>query len=159
MRALLAQWAIFQSTRPSRGETVLITLEMEGAAYFNPLAPRGARRHGAGHGVRAGVYFNPLAPRGARVLACQSRCACPGDFNPLAPRGARRAQGGRRRPCVRISIHSPLAGRDDTIPADLPPMVISIHSPLAGRDKRRYPDGFSADRFQSTRPSRGETKA
>ena len=62
-------------------------------------------------------------------------------FNPLAPRGARRAALTVDGVHAEISIHSPLAGRDDWI--GLPPdedMDISIHSPLAGRDM-----GVSAD--------------
>jgi len=83
---------------------------------------------------------------------------------------------------VPISIHSPLAGRDDRRNARSARPAISIHSPLAGRDK--LPDKLFSDArnfnplaprgarpglfvfghqvgmlFQSTRPSRGETRS
>ncbi len=168
---------------------------------FNPLAPRGARRMakykpmriyrisihsplaGRDQGVsvipRPTPYFNPLAPRGAR----RRRAGGPwprSDFNPLAPRGARRRQDHLRQRRERISIHSPLAGRD------CPPWrrrsaCSSYFNPLAPRGARRgcrapgrsridfnplAPRGArrrppcSTNRkhiFQSTRPSRGET--
>ena len=60
---------------------------------------------------------------------------CCHDFNPLAPRGARHAWQQRRRHAGGISIHSPLAGRDQQ-----------------WRPRRRH-----RRLFQSTRPSRGET--
>ena len=57
------------------------------------------------------------------------------NFNPLAPRGARRPRHHRNP----IRLH------------------ISIHSPLAGRDQLCLDLGHNLRRFQSTRPSRGET--
>ena len=127
---------IFQSTRPSRGETISARASMLTDCHFNPLAPRGARR-----------IFDAM-PRYVRY------------FNPLAPRGARRGYFHILRPPQAISIHSPLAGRDapplpplpiiclfqstrpsrgETRLTDPPPpnIIISIHSPLAGRDRRR----------------------
>ena len=100
----------FQSTRPSRGETlggwvrvfairISIHSPLAGRdgihnalgkiwySNFNPLAPRGARPR-AGREQRAVSYFNPLAPRGARPARASPLCR-QGDFNPLAPRGAR----------------------------------------------------------------------
>ncbi len=78
---------IFQSTRPSRGETSS-SGQMPPIWHFNPLAPRGARRNFERlHNFHG--YFNPLAPRGARphiILEPHT----PHHFNPLAPRGARR---------------------------------------------------------------------
>ena len=82
----------------------------ESIAYFNPQAPRGARRTALHHCVgtyvisihrllaepdaewnytfRVYAYFNPQAPRGARRT--KSRKNSPeGNFNPQAPRGAR----------------------------------------------------------------------
>ena len=78
--------------------------------YFNPLAPRGARRNLPEFSLsatafqstsssrsqtclsvykRSGVIdFNPLAPRGARPRSL-SRISGMDNFNPLAPRGAR----------------------------------------------------------------------
>ena len=85
--------------------------------------------------VRKSANFNPLAPRGARPTT-NEKYAPTDDFNPLAPRGAR-----------------PVLAAENAWYND-----ISIHSPLAGRD--RYPNVSNSrpHRFQSTRPSRGETK-
>ena len=41
--------------------------------------------------------------------------------------------------------------------AAVPRIKISIHSPLAGRDSGTVGTAMSLERFQSTRPSRGET--
>ncbi len=58
----------------------------------------------------------------------------------------------------KISIHSPLAGRDNqTEQNPLGFCMISIHSPLAGRDVFHPHNDTETNGFQSTRPSRGET--
>ena len=57
-----------------------------------------------------------------------------------------------------ISIHSPLAGRDTGRVAGGQYLYISIHSPLAGRDDNAEEAASSLGIFQSTRPSRGETR-
>ena len=102
------------------------------------------------------------------------------DFNPLAPRGARRLCGAQLQVREEISIHSPLAGRDGRCYHSVETyQSISIHSPLAGRDDKKpgtadpnadfnplAPRGArhramrtlsESCKFQSTRPSRGET--
>ena len=104
-------------------------------------------------------YFNPLAPRGARLcrysaMASSSRISI---HSPLAGRD-RKIPGTDR--YLGISIHSPLAGRDADGVDVLPDAVrISIHSPLAGRDGGGTVRGPHGGGFQSTRPSRGETPA
>ena len=57
-----------------------------------------------------------------------------------------------------ISIHSPLAGRDPGSAAECGGPDISIHSPLAGRDNPNMTLMPPPSAFQSTRPSRGETR-
>src|SRR5260370_418897 len=112
-------------------------------AYFNPRAPRGARRDNA---------------RGATRQRAR-RASHRRNFNPRAPRGARRRKH-RRAAGAHISIHAPRAGRDSSHTAEigrasyfnpraprgarLAPHVlfvlgseISIHAPRAGRDLRR----------------------
>ncbi len=59
---------------------------------------------------------------------------------------------------AKISIHSPLAGRDMFMLFPLFRLSISIHSPLAGRDNK-FLCLVMSSRFQSTRPSRGETSS
>ena len=56
-------------------------------------------------------------------------------FNPRAPCGAR-------------PVHDSIIGEC---------RVISIHAPLAGRDDATYPERYNLKRFQSTRPLRGAT--
>ena len=58
---------------------------------------------------------------------------------------------------VAISIHAPLAGRDQFPVAQVHIGCISIHAPLAGRDCTSFSFFSSRCRFQSTRPSRGAT--
>ena len=57
-----------------------------------------------------------------------------------------------------ISIHSPLAGRDMNAALGYTQENISIHSPLAGRDLTLTLAAIILPVFQSTRPSRGETE-
>ena len=59
--------------------------------------------------------------------------ATPENFNPPAPCGAGPSRGGGRPPSL-ISIHPPLAGRDDLLRDLRAEAGISIHPPLAGRD-------------------------
>ena len=75
----------------------------------------------------------PLAGRDVSVPGCQA-VAC--YFNPPAPRGAR--------PCLHnLSVYTD---------------PISIHPPLAGRDAWPPSTNCLILPFQSTRPSRGETR-
>ena len=125
-------------------------------------------------------HFNPLAPRGARPITL-SWSGLSVLFQSTRPSRGETPVKLRKTASQKISIHSPLAGRDDV---DLntvaehkdfnplaprgarheyrahlhPPNAISIHSPLAGRDDDNSPLGVSMYAFQSTRPSRGETR-
>ena len=147
---------VFQSTRPSRGETT--TDKDVGTLPFisihSPLAGRDDREIIDLHTKTIISIHSPLAGRDA------------------VPSITFTGETG-------ISIHSPLAGRDWPEMTSLFVILISIHSPLAGRDggavwipdrpwhfnplaprgARRFRPllivGNSS--FQSTRPSRGET--
>ena len=147
---------IFQSTRPSRGETDTPTFQTPGRTDFNPLAPRGARQKQPFCPL-VDTHFNPLAPRGARRAGTarawdarlfQSTRPSRGEtvwevpapkkcrnFNPLAPRGARPACG--QAATKRRKYFNPLAPRGAS--------PCSIWSSSCRKT------------FQSTRPSRGET--
>ena len=80
------------------------------------------------------MHFNPPAPCGAgqrpEIYLCTTN-----HFNPPAPCGAGLPEPFGNLPMVKISIHPPLAGRDDTFPACCRRHGISIHPPLAGRDR------------------------
>ena len=61
-------------------------------------------------------------------------------------------------PPVGISIHAPLAGRDENDPEYAEGgFYISIHAPLAGRDRLLSLSISTGETFQSTRPLRGAT--
>ena len=178
MSGAFSSVAVFQSTRPSRGETddIWFTMVCYEISIHSPLAGRDVWTPSTGG---TGRDFNPLAPRGARRAAGPPR-PWSSYFNPLAPRGARRGRARRGRRAAEISIHSPLAGRDSIDCQHSVFNRISIHSPLAGRDRRsgsgryrirgnfnplaprgarqnRTITGYCPAQFQSTRPSRGET--
>ena len=123
---------------------------------FNPRAPRGARRGRKTTGCKACTSFNPRAPRGARRHCHGSSLAGPGFQSTRPSRGATvRAEAERRKKPV--SIHAPLAGRDES----------GYHmfgaytgfNPRAPRGARPRPPRLSCrgNWFQSTRPSRGAT--
>ena len=125
----------FQSTRPSRGETTRRAYMM--AQYLISI-------------------HSPLAGRDAGIWAMTARSWY---FNPLAPRGARPQTGTEPDFRGNISIHSPLAGRDRASCAGV--AFRAYFNPLAPRGARRSSSlmSFIGSLFQSTRPSRGETKA
>ncbi len=124
----------FQSTRPTRGATDLALLDSILQRQFQSTRPT---RGGAADVVRvAGVgdpRFNPRAPRGARLgvnmMVLRGLC-----FNPRAPRGARRLWTAR---LARLRCFNPRAPRG---------------ARRQGRDQSRV-----VNLFQSTRPTRGAT--
>ena len=191
----------FQSTRPLRGATAdlpHVTVGQQNSIHA-PLAGRDARR---GLAARRPGHFNPRAPCGARrrcaggilqYKAFQSTRPLRGatlgryqlahrrDFNPRAPCGARPYFPREHLPPAAISIHAPLAGRDNSTvtrwldraisihaplagrddPAALAAKAttaISIHAPLAGRDPQKHSASAHQSEFQSTRPLRGATR-
>ena len=168
----------FQSTRPIRGATPLVSSSAYLLRNFNPRAPYGARRPGTAVPATPGNFnprapygarrhrtcrrtqprnFNPRAPYGARLMGCVSSAAA-SHFNPRAPYGARRPAGH----CISrhdgISIHAPHTGRDKLIEQSLEVMsLISIHAPHTGRDELVRVKALRPVGFQSTRPIRGAT--
>ena len=171
-------YTVFQSTRPSRGETHGTRI----GAFFLSISihsPLAGRDHHPGGIRRCGEYFNPLAPRGAR-LHCSAHSLKTWAFQSTRPSQGETVHGNPLRIPAFISIHSPLAGRDqknrigacgittfqstrpsrgetESKPLDVSGESISIHSPLAGRDHHLFAICDSLRLFQSTRPSRGET--
>ena len=149
----------FSIHSPLAGRDVDIRLNRSRICYFQSTRPlRGETKWGKSRRSNC-LIFNPLAPCGARPTTA------PGAS---APRN--------------FSIHSPLAGRDQSVLADIQAHMLfnplapcgarpaifkqlfdlqlfSIHSPLAGRDKNGSARKLRRLRFQSTRPLRGETDA
>ena len=130
---------------------------------------------------RGTTGFQSTLPTRGETPACSGGRWAQIHFNPLSPHGERHPAPSVLLPAQPISIHSPHTGRD--IPGSLQgfPMLISIHSPHTGRDAA---GGTNADRahnfnplsphgerpdsrplkpekrlFQSTLPTRGETRA
>ena len=104
----------FLLTRPSRGAT-LDTLREFGAwliSTHTPLAGRDIQTH---TGAVQVVNFYSHAPRGARHFFgyCTENA---GDFYSHAPRGARPNVVLTAHAAMRISTHTPLAGRDLPVP-------------------------------------------
>ena len=149
---------IFQSTRPSRGAT-LVTLANSNSVAISIHAPL-AGRDGCCPRRSARVrHFNPRAPRGARPLHSlhihqrhlfQSTRPSRGatrkrawnlsreKFQSTRPSRGATCGGYRRMTVDNISIHAPLAGRDGRRIRRREFLVISIHAPLAGRDIFRF---------------------
>ena len=154
---LSAQMNQFQSTRPLRGATV----EDATTNLFNIFQSTRPLR-GATPDYHSGIYhyqnFNPRAPCGARQpVGIYPSLIC--NFNPRAPCGARRSRATSSKACLPISIHAPLAGRDE---AGVYPLYArrDDFNPRTPCGVRRAYDGSGAptDVFQSTHPLRGATK-
>ena len=145
----------FQSTLPAWGETAACTARSR-ARTFQSTLPAWGETLPAGADRRGGGNFNPLSPHGERPIH-DPRRSRPKHFNPLSPHGERRAGTSNITTAevfqstlpawgetgsrwwwawrLRISIHSPRMGRDDTRRNCRGGRKnISIHSPRMGRD-------------------------
>ena len=129
------QKRVFQSTRPLRGAT-----------------------NDALYRLFIHLHFNPRAPCGARPLA-MIICTPFSNFNPRAPCGARPRRDGRCPKAVPFQSTRPLRGATGIAGQALLAIAISIHAPLAGRDDCTAPRLYIIYIFQSTRPLRGATQA
>ena len=78
---------------------------------FNPRAPCGARQQADSHGNPRG-YFNPRAPCGARRVNLFDAAGSDGFQSTRPLRGATPCCQGLQHD-LQISIHAPLAGRDE----------------------------------------------
>ena len=124
--------AIFQSTRPVRGETIP-GADLRGDAAISIHSPRAGRdplfRHGPGntwisiHSPHMGRDETP-APEYQEIPEFQSTRPIWGETGPHR----------MMLPNKPISIHSPHMGRDIMILSLLRHQKISIHSPHMGRD-------------------------
>ena len=145
----------FQSTLPLRGATFSMRLvqHIVSISIHTPLAGSdGTARPWS----RPCGNFNPHSPCGER-RGRRSSCLPSSYFNPHSPCGER--QYAYRHPSVKveISIHTPLAGSDRSIPPTVRSPIISIHTPLAGSDVAGVTQRCYHCIFQSTLPLRGAT--
>ena len=125
--------AEFQSTRPLRGAT------LQGSAttvrvLISIHAPLAGRDLSKNHLRFKEVNFNPRAPCGARLSRGPVLDGTPLFQSTRPLRGATR-QPQRFSGIPPISIHAPLAGRDQLVESVCIGKIISIHAPLAGRDR------------------------
>ena len=124
--------------------------------YFNPRAPRGARRRSRA-GIMPMTIFQSTCPaRGTtqeqRLYAQHGR-----DFNPRAPRGARLVYLVLAVLHRAISIHVPREGHDHGF--TLPLEDFTNFNPRAPRGARQQDKTCKSrpQQFQSTCPARGTT--
>ena len=141
---------------PREGHDTSLMITRQQIFYFNPRAPRGARRRSLtlsgwttykfqstcpARGTTAAFglflaehnYFNPRAPRGARHCSSSSTPRAE-NFNPRAPRGARRS--------ARYRVSTSAANFNPRAPRGARPIrrhcstsaAISIHVPREGHD-------------------------
>ena len=146
----------FQSPRPLRGATCRGRRTTWRFCHFNPRAPCGARRDGAV--VRlVQPRFQPTRPlRGATALPFRAYALV--IFQPTRPLRGATDTIPCRIPVTSISIHAPLAGRDNwRFMLSMPPSRISTHAPLVGRDSLMPRRCCTMSKFQPTRPLRGAT--
>ena len=125
---------IFQSTRPSRGETKLLEGLVDGIiiSIHSPLAGRDPERSRVRRATR---LFQSTRPSRGETQPSTSE-ACSGvNFNPLAPRGARR--GRHSRPFRRSVYFNPLAPRGARLRAHDREHKYQHFNPLAPRGARR----------------------
>ena len=150
-------WSHFNPRAPCGARPVSLPARRR-HANFNPRAPCGARQ--CRHPLRSGHrYFNPRAPCGARLDVLDLSDLTP-EFQSTRPlRGATCCCGFNRRLDAIISIHAPLAGRDNER-LFLVTILIIFQStrPLRGATLCAVPILPSKTSFQSTRPLRGATR-
>ena len=124
----------FQSTRPLRGATITRAEHYQAAAVISIHAPLAGRDNMTLEADKYYSQFQSTRPlRGATPERSSARWSA--RFQSTRPlRGATKSSGPSRSRWT-ISIHAPLAGRDDgKISPEQYRDFISIHAPLAGRD-------------------------
>ena len=171
--------AIFQSTPPARGATVLSNVALS-IPYISIHAPRegGDNTSWVGRGSDPEFQSTPPA-RGATADCPADHSASPisihapreggdpkpsasaspvtVDFNPRPPRGGRLCVSGL---CLRPDVFQstpPARGATVTIAVPTAHRKISIHAPREGGDAEDRVAATAAELFQSTPPARGAT--
>ena len=118
--------------------------------YFNPRAPRGARRRGSGAGWQH-RHFNPRAPRGARLFPPRdwSRDA---EFQSTCPaRGTTAKEYGL---IINRKFQStcPARGTTGAVSVLHDALSISIHVPREGHDRSTWASSTSRTYFNPRAP-------
>ena len=102
------------------------------------------------------TYFNPRAPRGARRSKVAFR-ETRKKFQSTRPSRGATMQQSMPQPVQQFQSTRPSRGATGICVASRCKGVISIHAPLAGRDDVMSVEDVRNHAFQSTRPSRGAT--
>ena len=119
---------------PHAGRTRCRQVYRSVSSNFNSLAPCGANRV-LSDGFGVNNYFNSLAPCGANLFGLVRQCGS-GD----------------------ISTHSPHAGRTRVIPTSRRCMTYFNSLAPCGANRVREGASFAIEKFQLTRPMRGEPR-
>ena len=101
--------------------------------YFNPRAPRGARRQDNRQQI-APKKFQSTCPARGTTCILSAKSTLRSYFNPRAPRGARPRLFHELSPPAAISIHVPREGHDYYAYINPQRTLISIHVPREGHD-------------------------
>ena len=173
--------AIFQSTLPARGATLVLPV-LPCDFCISIHAPRtGSDALPVSPAQSTRLFQSTLPARGATPLGGR-RSRAIADFNPRSPHGERRAKNRRRENNQEISIHAPRTGSDATALVcnsrldnfnprsphgerhDFrhPPEraeAISIHAPRTGSDRNAVPQLFRLRRISIHAPRTGSDNA
>ena len=153
---VLVPFSEFQSTLPLRGATNVRTVHAVSNRYFNPHSPCGERHMPPFHIGVAELFQSTLPLRGATLAIRDIDCVT-GNFNPHSPCGERPNAPLTVGTQTYFNPHSPCGERPFIQSSALRCMKISIHTPLAGSDLQSLWNGIMAVVFQSTLPLRGAT--
>ena len=124
--------------------------------YFNPRAPCGARQNGKKYGNTRRPFQSTRPLRGA-TLPRSPQLPSRHHFNPRAPCGARLSHDIFSDRSALFQSTRPLRGATENGRELVAEVQISIHAPLAGRDQVVFLFFLHPPLFQSTRPLRGAT--
>ena len=147
----------FQSTRPSRGATKACSSVQKSRSHISIHAPLAGRDSSLVYGVTLTLYFNPRAPRGARRGIAEQEFSILRFQSTRPSRGATMTSQSSMRATVGFQSTRPSRGATAAGDILIAKEAISIHAPLAGRDVAKKGRRDKDNPFQSTRPSRGAT--
>ena len=150
-----ARYHRFQSTLPLRGATIPVRTTDLKHLFQSTLPLRGATNATTDAMIAILKFQSTLPLRGATWDAptCFPSTT---NFNPHSPCGER-LQPVLDDDSAEISIHTPLAGSDESKRKNTNHGYISIHTPLAGSDSSSVTLTGKWPLFQSTLPLRGAT--
>ena len=172
--------SLFQSTLPAWGETTNSSNEAQIAQQFQSTLPAWGETLRTLHSCTHAL-ISIHSPRMGRDTACAAIHGRNCLFQSTLPAWGETQGGAAKRRRIRfqstlpawgetdqqitdagellISIHSPRMGRDGWCNSSRHDGQISIHSPRMGRDLKAAGYRWSKNKFQSTLPAWGETRA